>query len=501
MTNNNSPWKKQSTEVIDQRHERLPSAWLATNKASVPRSERGHEVHESGRERVAANAVIALLQQAREKVVMSSFLLADKGIEDALLATAMRGVRVYALLASEARLGKEESEGEFDKKVLELHKAMLTRLGGYVLLRSAPHFHAKVVLVDPESRPAGILLTANLTSEALERNEELAIVLSKEEVAEATSFAKWAMWESAEHELLDPKDRFKAVKPLGKVAHPGPSSALVATTSKTTSARDEALRLINGARSTIVVSSFGWDTDHDVVRRLAARAREGVNVTILARVRPASMPALLVLAEAGAKVLGFKWLHAKAIWTDADQALVMSANLQADGLDHGFELGVRLTGARASEVAARLARWADGAEWSLAATPTLGDASGKIMLWQRGQLVERDIRPAEEVDLGTVTARSAHELTAPRPSLPNAGQLPRMAHELRCTWTVAAPLLATKAKEVRRPGDGSYTPPVFREAADRLVVAVRSHDELEPARALMSEVSAAAIVLVAGTAR
>ena len=98
---------------------------------------------------------------------MSSFLLADKGVEDALLATAKRGVRVYVLLASEARLGKEESEGEFDKKVLELHKQMLTRLGGHVLFRSAPHFHAKVVVVDPEKSPAGILLTAVASARAL----------------------------------------------------------------------------------------------------------------------------------------------------------------------------------------------------------------------------------------------------------------------------------------------------------------------------------------------
>jgi cardiolipin synthase len=506
MTTNNTPWKKAFVEVVDQRHEKLPSAWLATNKTSAPRTERGHEVHESGRERVAASAVVALLQQAAEKVVVSSFLLADKGIEDALLATAKRGVRVYVLLASEARLGKEDSEGEFDKKVLELHKQMLIRLGGHVLFRSAPHFHAKVVVVDPETSPAGILLTANLTSEALERNEELAIVLTRQEVVEATAYTKWAMWESAEHELVDPEDRFKAVKPLGKVTHPGPTSALVATTTKATTVRDEALRLINGAQSRIVVSSFGWDADHEVVRRLAARAREGVDVTILARVRHSSMAALLTLAEAGAKIFGFKWLHAKAIWTDSEQAMVMSANMQADGLDHGFELGVRLTGGRAAELLVRLTRWVEGAEWRLAASPSLGDATGKVMLWQHGQLVDGEVRPSVDVDLGTVTATSAHDLVAQRPAVPNAGTLPRLAHELRCTWTVVPPLLAAKAKEVRRPVDGeekpvSYTPPVFREPGDRLVVAVRSHDELASARALMSELSAAAIVLAEGPAR
>jgi cardiolipin synthase len=506
MTMNNTPWKKAFVEVVDQRREKLPPAWLATNKTSAPRTERGHEVHESGRERVAASTIVALLRQAAVKVVVSSFLLADKGIEDALLAIAKRGVRVYVLLASEARLGKEDSEGEFDKKVLELHKQMLIRLGGHVLFRSAPHFHAKVVIVDPETRPAGILLTANLTSEALERNEELAIVLTKQEVVEATAYAKWAMWEAAEHELVDPQDRFKAVKPLGKLPHPGPSSALVATTSKTATIRDEALRLINGARSRIVVSSFGWDAEHEVVRRLAARAREGVDVTVIARMRPSSMPALLALAEAGAKVVGFRWLHAKAIWTDSGQAMVMSANFQADGLNHGFELGIRITGNRASEVLERLDRWAEGSEWRLATAPTLGDASGKVMVWQGGKLVDGEIRPTADVDLGTVTATSAHELIAQRPATPNTGSLPRLAHELRCTWTVVPPLLAPKAKEVPMPVDGeekpvSYTPPVFREPSGRLVVAVRSLHELELARARMSELSAAAIVLAEGAAR
>lgn len=504
MTTTN--WTKTFVEVIDQRHEKLPPAWVPTGAPSAVRNECGRDVLESGRERVAANGVISLLQQATAKVVVSSFLLADKGIEDALLAAAKRGVRVYVLLASEARLGREETEGEFDKKVFEQHMTMLGRLGGHVLFRSASHFHAKVVIVDPETRPAGMLLTANLTSEALERNEELALTLTRDEVAEVVAHVKWAMWEAAEHELVDPKDRFKAVRPLGKVSHPAPTVSVVATTSAAHTIRDEALRLLASASSQIVVSSFGWDKDHEVVRRLCDRARAGVDVTVLARVRPSSMSALLALAEAGAKVVGFKWLHAKAIWVDTQQALVMSANLQADGLDHGFELGVRLAGSRAGEVFERLTRWTQCAEWRLAIAPSLGEVRGKVMLWHQERLVDDNVTPSIDLDLGAVTASSAHELVAPRPALPAQQALPCLAHELRCTWTVVAPRLAVKSKEVRRTSDDeekpiSYTPPVFREPGERVVVAVRSHDEIEAARALMSEVSAAAIVVAEGSSR
>ena len=89
---------------------------------------------------------------------------------------------------------------------------------------------------------------------------------------------------------------------------------------------------------------------------MCARARQGVSLTVLARVRPRAMPALVALAEAGARVLGFKWLHAKALWADSGRGLVMSANLEKHGLDGSFELGVRLDGERAEELRTRLER-------------------------------------------------------------------------------------------------------------------------------------------------
>jgi cardiolipin synthase len=502
---NNATWQKRFVEIIDQRQRELPPTWVSMPSVANTRSERGQAMFESGRSREMANAVVSLLSQSREKAVMSSFLLADKGVEDAILEAAKRGVRVYMLLASEARLGREEGEGEFDRRVLDQHKAMLTRLGGHALFRSAPHFHAKVIVVDPETRPAGLLLTANLTTEALERNEELAVNLTASEVIEVTGYLKWAMWEAAEHELIDPKDRFKATRPLGKVPHPDPGKAIVATTAKANAIQEEALRLIDGARSRIVVSSFGWDEDHAVVKRLCARAREGLQVTVLARTRPSSMPALLALAESGATVLGFRWLHAKAIWTDSGQSLVMSANLQSDGLDRGFELGLRFSDGRAQEVLGRLEGWCGAALWRLEPKPRLGALLGSVMLWKQRQLVDDEIVTSTVLDLGVTTAESAAAIESPRPQLPaEKGALPTLAHELRCGWLVVAPILAAKAKEKLRPATEKdqpatgYQPAVFREPSGRLVVAVRFVDELDQARAVMTEVEAATIVVTEG---
>lgn len=499
---NASPWTREYTEVVDQRHEVLPPTWCPRSQPAGSRQERGRHVYESGRGRELARLVVELLTRAREKAVVASFLLADRDIEEAILEASRRGVRVYVVIASEARLGREVGDGEFEQRVHAEHHAMLKRLGGRVLFRSAEHFHAKCVLIDPETQPAGVLLTANLTKEALERNEELAVVLSPEEVRQVAQFARWAMWETAEHELVDPND-FRPVRPLGTVAHPEASASIVATTSQSHALRDHILALVDGARSRILLSSFGFDAEHLVVQRLCARALEGLRVTVLARVRPTSMPSLLALAKAGAEVLGYSWLHGKAVWTDAGRALVMTANLQAEGLDHGFELGVPMHGDRAAEVRDRLEGWCAAAPWRLALQPQLGDVLGKVQLWHRSRLVEAQVQAKTDVSLGVVTAASADSLQGERPAIPRNGDLPTLAHELHCKWTVHAPRLATKAKEVHRSADGkkppqSYGLPVFREPEGRLVVGVRAVDELEQARVVQAEAGAKAIVLADG---
>jgi cardiolipin synthase A/B len=106
MKNNTNVWFKEDTRVVDQREALLPPTWGCTGNAPFQYAERGQRVHQSGRERVIANRLVQLLDNAREKVVVSSFLLADKEIEDAILAAVQRGVRVYILLAIETRLGR-----------------------------------------------------------------------------------------------------------------------------------------------------------------------------------------------------------------------------------------------------------------------------------------------------------------------------------------------------------------------------------------------------------
>ena len=495
-------WTRRYSRAVDYRDCWMPPAWVARPARRDPRSETGLTIHVSGRNRELANRIVSMLAGAREKAVLSSFLLADREVEDAILAAAERKVRVYVLLASEARLDVEDADGEFEKAMRDQHEEMLVRLGGYALFRSAPHFHAKFVLADPgRGAGAGLLLTANLTKEALERNEELGVVLTPNEAEDVFRLARWAFWEYAEHELIDPEDRFRSVKPLGFVEHPKPSHIL-ATTSEVRQLRDKATALIEGASEELVVSSFGWDKDHEIVEFLCVRAREGLPVTVLARVRENQTPALLALAESGANVLGFKWLHAKALCADNDKALVMSANLQPDGLDRGFELGVPLEGGRAGEARARLHEWSKAARWELMSSPTLGDIEGEALLWRGNQLSEIAVEKERHIDLGSVTAASADKLEDTAPPEPScAGELPELAHRVVYEWSAQAPVLAVDAKPVlqfspEKNGEPvAYDPQAFDEPDGRRVVAVDSPQQILKAREVAAIVEAEVIVV------
>lgn len=492
MTN---PWVRTHTEVLDQRALPMPAAWQGARAQRLPTSEIGHSIYVSGNQGALRAELIALLDQAVDMAVICSFLIADPAFEAALKATAERGVRVYVMVASEARLGREPNQGEFDQKTHAHHKAMLKALGKSVLFRTAAHFHAKVVLIDPYTRPAGILLTANLTEGALTRNEELAVRLSPTQAEGIAGYLRWAMWQTAEHELLDGHD-FKAAKPVKGVQHPVPQAGIRATTAEHKGIAEHLLYALNNASTQIIISSFGWDLRHPVVELLCQRAREGLKVTVLARIRPSAMPALLALAESGAQVHGFKWLHAKALWTDAGDAMVMSANLEPHGLDDSFELGALLDAHQSEELKQRLLHWQAVAPWRLLPAPVLGDLSGEVQLWRNGRLDQIQIVTVAEVNLGEVVAESAHRLEAPRPEVSK----PEPAHQLKCNWTVTAPYSNPKASPHMRPAQGKekprpYTPNVLREPSGRLTVAISQPGELDSAVQLLGEIGAAAIVI------
>jgi cardiolipin synthase A/B len=432
--------RKMSAE-IDHRGDPLGAAWVP-GKSTRPRPERWQSgVCASGRGRVAANRIVEAIRRAHETVIVTSFLLSDQEIARALLEATRDGVRADVLLAAERVKKEPKGDEDFDQRMYEAEKKLLRDIAGHALVRSAGFFHAKLVLVDAPAGE-GFLLTANLTTEALERNEELVVELDPEQRAAIHGWLSFAFWELAENEMPAPGP-LERIGPAGWVKRPTPAPSAPVTAPGSTALREAASGIVERARQSLTVASFGWADEHAVVRRIIERARQGLRVTVLARPRPSAMKALVALREAGATVLGFPYLHAKALWSDAGEALVMSANLEVHGLDEGFEVGAVLGGARAEAVKAELAAWAEGAPFSLETGLRVGDVRGKVKLWGGRSLDEVDVEDLLELDLGRVAVPSADRLDATPPLLPPRPG--RLAHRTVARWVAELPALDPKA--------------------------------------------------------
>jgi cardiolipin synthase len=534
---NVNPWKKAFSESQDLRQRSIGCpVWIPYRQNRYPREERLGNIYQSGENRYCIQDIITAIDQAQDTVMLVSFLMADEALENALMNAAERGVRVYVLLAAENRLEKEPAaDAEFDQKTLAQHKRMLNRFAGKVLVRSAPNFHAKLVLVDTQiHNPKGFLLTANLTTAALERNEELAVALTPPEIQSAFTYLRWAFWEGAEHELIE-KQRLSTVKPLKKLDNPDVAQDFLAT-KPDNSLQPVLEKIINNAEQELIVSSFGWEINHAIVALLLERIREGLQVTLLARIRPKTMDTLVNLAEAGAQVLGFPWLHAKAVCNDVGETVVMSANLETQSFEHSMEFGIFLpVGERATAVKHILQTWQQHAPWQLLPQPILKDLPiGEVTLWRQGQLQKEQMLSIKEVLLGELTAESAEQLDLPKPPDKNHNAENALAYELRYDWQVSAPRLNGKATEVKRTIEKeierekiivvqdkkgkpildkngkptekkqkvketikeqiSYSPPVYRQNG-RNVVAIQQTQEISSAQNLIQQGIAKAIIV------
>lgn len=500
MKKNINQWDWQHEGTIDQRALRLPDAWIHRPTASRERldlTEAG--VHKTGRNSQVLERICDAIQSAREMVVASSFLLAESRLEENLFAAAQRGVRVYLLLACETRLDKVyRPDDEFGKECLDDHVRMLNRLAGWALIRSAPHFHAKTVLVDPHLNGRGFLSTANFTTEALTRNEELVAELTRSETTQIFTMLRWALWESARHEMTGPV-RFEAVKPLGQIAIPPANQEVRALLGAQDSLTGALLQLIGEAKSRLMVSSYGWEANHPAVRALCERSANGVQVIVLARVRDKAMPALLALRRAGATVLGFEWLHAKAVWSDCGDGMILTANLEPPHGGNGFELGLLLHHDRAAALAAHLESWAEAAAWRLELSPLLGSIEGGVRLLTNGKLADIQVLPSETIAMNDIIVASAEQAEQTTVAPPGISLLEHPSHEIHYSCRVCAPRLSPKAREhLRKARKGEqatpYVPPVYQEPSGRLVVGARTRSELPQALQTLKQAGAKAIV-------
>jgi cardiolipin synthase len=449
------------------------------------------------------------IRSAREVVLVASFLLSDHKITEALLSLA-DDVRLYVLTASEIHLTKVlQDDSHFDQQRIDEHRALLDRLAQRGVVRTASHFHAKFLVVDPHSAPRGWISTANFNP-ALTDSVELGVELK---TADAEALAGWfnrIFWSEADHELrkagaLQPVNPSPVCPPK-----PGPSS-IVVTAHDEFSIALSVLKIIEQSTGSLLVSSYGLELNHRVVNALIDRLHKNVKVTVFTRPRVAVAAAVSALANAGATVIAHEKLHAKAIWGDAG-ALVMSANLETHGMDRSFEVGVVLNAKQSGQLKAVLLQWEQWFSWRYSETTRRGEFCGRLLLANEPPKTRsRTVVEKVIMTLDAVVAANATELEhTPPPARKHVGDAKVLPQSIEFQWAVHAPVLPKGATEILRAAKEaplrskdkkptnksvgtSYHPSLYQQGAQHYVV-VRAESEFLAAKLLADEFNAKIVV-------
>ncbi len=382
---------------------------------------------QSGPKKVLVQEILAALKRAKSVVCVSTFVLQQSEITDELLALSKKGVRVYLLTASDNQLEKEDFEmTDFDRKVIPQHKMLLESFAGSILVRTANHFHAKFILIDPNAMDSqGFLLTANLTRGALfedvafqghqfQCNFELAVRLSRQQIRGVFQQFLYGFWHEAKHELFE-KEKLSGV---GNAPHSIEltDQAVQRTVGDERSLKNSILNIIDEATSYIILSAWSFDLDHEVAEKLLKKAQEGVKITIMTRNR--NIPALAELVKHDAKIYGHERLHGKFIISDGNQGLLLTANFTHLGLDEGFEAGIKLSQPQINLLLDLHQQWAKSCRWTLEYNIAKKDINGEILIWGKDELDSLKVEK-ENINQIEMNAKSMTDYLNPTLTLPD----------------------------------------------------------------------------------
>ena len=466
------------------------------------------------------------IDESEQMVCITTFLLSNKRVVDAIKRASNKGVRVYLLLASEKTFEKNyESEDDFSKRCFDSHLELLSELSGKIFIRSAPVNHAKFVFTDPFTNNAkGFITTGNFTDEGIGgRNEEIHYPLEKNEVDILANYFKHAFWNCAEHEMYS--GQFVPTKKL-EVSVDLPvktNQSIVTSLDGNKSLRDACLNVVKKASKSLVISAFGFDKDNDIVQEIAKKAKEGVKVTILSRIRPKNNDAVEFLYKAGAAVYGFRYLHAKCILADGSKAIMMTANFEDVSFNKSFEVGAIIKEKMIiNEYSNILNNWIENSGWQLYLNTKLGNLKGEVISLKDSNFdKKKEVVNSVKFDCGIHSPSlelihnfepkeeiKKHELTLTEEKIYGTilyswectpPYLQDGSIEIRKKRKKGSPispneLLGSVLSRIQQASTESYNPKIFTEPCGRKVVAIQNDSELEKAIELKKKMKCEAIV-------
>ena len=187
---------------------------------------------------------------------------------------------------------------------------------------------------------------------------ELAVELSAEQCGELFKVFVYHFWEHSTDEQTATKE-FDKVQSANKFTLPKLKQILLTSpNTKLNSLNDTFLKAINEAKKSITLSTFLLDKNTELVKALSEKAKQGIEVTLFCRPLERQFnEQLKELLQIGVQVFFHPLTHAKSLLVDSKDGFVFTANLVANGLEKGLEVGVQLDEQQTADLVKIHERW------------------------------------------------------------------------------------------------------------------------------------------------
>lgn len=398
------------------------------------------------------------VKNARDSIVLCSFLLEKTEITDALLDIINNNVRVYILTASENQIEKIynlESELE-DERIVE-HKNLLKILRKKCLIRSAPHFHAKYILVDPKSDSRlGFLTSANFTHHAFTNNIEIGMQLNSNQIIDLFNLFCHVFWNESKHEYLV-EDTLSSVKKPPKDYIQSPQLSHIISPRMNIDFENTIKECIEKTTGNIYISTYSIDDKNSIHGLLMEQLKKKRKVVIFIRPRKNDLEALNKLYLLGAKIYGHPLLHFKCLLIDNDKekrGLIFTGNLTEESFNQSHDVGIFLNSEQYRKLLDLIKRWNNSITGVYMGRESLEKLpKGSYLMWNPKKY-EFQIQSSEIKNLGVLEGESIDKYNNFRPNLEIPEELKFTTKEITFKWINTPPKLPSKSKQVNKLPEG-----------------------------------------------
>lgn len=315
------------------------------------------------------NTMVAMIENAQDKVFLCNWMLSHSMVEAALVRAASRlNGRVHVLTTLETSV---HSRYTGDEEALNDLGRLQKLAGEGVYIRLHPEAHAKFLIVDEQV----LVTSANIRDTSLEKNIETGILTSEPRIVDDFRSIYSHVWlqETAQH--IRPSRSDPRLGNTWKSDHSEPPTfdggACWTLSNRRMSLAKQIIATINAAKVSLRISTYAFSSlesgiGNQILRAIIEADERGVQTTILYHAtstaigrppREHESHGFSAIARCkNVRMVGHPRLHAKHVIADGDSGLIFTANLDGlHGLNSGIEVGVKLSSMACDE----LSKWHD----------------------------------------------------------------------------------------------------------------------------------------------